>query len=76
MITMRFPAGAEKRVVTVDGIEETYQANYLGHFLLTNLMLPLLKKSTKARIVNVTSLVYLLGWVSTSRLSEQVSQVI
>ncbi|HEX2909751.1 MAG TPA: SDR family oxidoreductase [Chloroflexia bacterium] len=43
------------RKVTVDGFEETFQVDYLASFLLTNLLLPLLQKSGKARIVTVSS---------------------
>lgn len=39
---------------TEDGIEVAFQANYLGHFLLTNLMMPLLKQNSPSRIVHVT----------------------
>ena len=45
----------EKRVQTVDGIEMTFAVNYLGPFLLTHLLLPLLLKSTSSRIVTVAS---------------------
>ncbi|VDN27853.1 unnamed protein product [Gongylonema pulchrum] len=41
--------------LTKDGHEMTWQTNYLGHFLLTELLLPLLKKSPNARIINVSS---------------------
>lgn len=44
-----------KRVVTEDGSELTLQTNHLGHFLLTHELLPLLKASAPARIVNVAS---------------------
>ncbi|VDN06806.1 unnamed protein product [Thelazia callipaeda] len=41
--------------LTEDGNEITWQTNYLGHFLLTELLLPLIKKSTNGRIINVSS---------------------
>ena len=44
-----------KRIVTSDGLETTFQVNYLSHFLLTNLLLEVLKKSAPSRVVNVTS---------------------
>jgi NAD(P)-dependent dehydrogenase (short-subunit alcohol dehydrogenase family) len=43
------------RKVTADGLEMNFQVNYLSPFLLTNLLLPLLKKSAPARIVSVSS---------------------
>jgi len=44
-----------KRQESVDGIELTLQVNYLGHFLLTNLLLDMLKASAPSRIVNISS---------------------
>lgn len=44
-----------KRYLTVDGHEMTFALNYLGHFLLTNLLLELIGKSDSARIINVSS---------------------
>ncbi|XP_019866007.1 retinol dehydrogenase 12 [Aethina tumida] len=41
--------------LTEDGFEITLQVNYLSHFILTQHLLKLLKKSVHARIVNVTS---------------------
>jgi NAD(P)-dependent dehydrogenase (short-subunit alcohol dehydrogenase family) len=46
---------SDERVVTEDGIELTFAVNHLGYFLLTNLLLDLVVKSTPARIVNVAS---------------------
>jgi len=43
------------REVTEDGLEWTFAANYLGHFLLTNLLLDRLRESAPARVVNVSS---------------------
>ena len=43
------------RAETVDGIETTFAVNHLAPFLLTNLLLPLLKAAPSARIVNVAS---------------------
>jgi NAD(P)-dependent dehydrogenase (short-subunit alcohol dehydrogenase family) len=47
-----------KRIVTLDGFEEVFQVNYLSHFLLTLLLLDVLKKSAPSRVVNVVSSVH------------------
>ncbi len=44
-----------ERNESIDGIEATLALNYLGYFLLTNLLLDILKASAPARIVNVSS---------------------
>ena len=44
-----------KHTVTVDGIETTFAVNHLAPFLLTNLLLDVLKASAPARIINITS---------------------
>ena len=44
-----------KRQESVDGIEMTFALNHLNYFLLTNLLLDLLRNSPSARIVNTSS---------------------
>jgi len=46
---------AQERHESADGYELTFAVNYLSHFLLTSLLLPLLKGSAPARVVNVAS---------------------
>ncbi|CAK9819433.1 Retinol dehydrogenase 12 [Anthophora plagiata] len=53
---------------TVDGFEQQWVVNYLSHFLLTALLLPLLKAGglpqQSSRIINVTSCAHLLGTIN------------
>ncbi len=47
-----------ERVVTPDGLEATFAVNYIAPFLLTHELLPLLRRSAPARIVNVASIAH------------------
>ena len=40
---------------TAEGFEMQFGTNHVGHFLLTNLLMPMLKKGTTPRIVNLSS---------------------
>jgi NAD(P)-dependent dehydrogenase (short-subunit alcohol dehydrogenase family) len=49
-------AGSDRtREESADGYELRFAVNYLAPFLLTNLLLPLLRRSAPARIINVAS---------------------
>ncbi len=54
-----------ERTVTVDGLELTFATNVAGPFLMTKLLLPLLRSSAPSRIVTVTS-----GGMYTQRLHD------
>ncbi len=47
--------GGPSRQESKDGLELRFAVNYLSHYLLTKLLLPLLQTSAPARIVNVSS---------------------
>ncbi|MFL6270089.1 MAG: SDR family NAD(P)-dependent oxidoreductase, partial [Actinomycetes bacterium] len=45
----------KEKTITSEGVELTFATNYLAYFLLTQELLPLLRTSAPARIVNVAS---------------------
>ena len=59
------------RRITEDGFEEMFQINHLSHFLLTNLLLDTLKKSSDPRIINVSSAGYKSGKFDTGNFQSE-----
>lgn len=47
--------------LTVDGFEMQFGTNYLGHFALTGLLFPLLRRGSGSRVVNLSSLAHRQG---------------
>ena len=47
--------------LTKDGFESQFGTNYLGHFLLTGLLLPALKNGKNARVVTLSSMAHKYG---------------
>lgn len=52
-----------KKSYTKDGFEMNMGVNHMGHFLLTVLLLDILKKSAPSRIIVASSLVYWMGCI-------------
>lgn len=63
----------DKRTLSSDNVELTFATNYLGPFLLTTLLLDLLKKSAPSRIINVSSMVYALGKIEFGNLNSEIN---
>jgi NAD(P)-dependent dehydrogenase (short-subunit alcohol dehydrogenase family) len=47
-----------RRQTTADGFEMQFGTNYLGHFALTARLIPLLRRASEPRVVNVSSLAH------------------
>jgi NAD(P)-dependent dehydrogenase (short-subunit alcohol dehydrogenase family) len=52
-----------RRQATADGFEMQFGTNYLGHFALTAQLLPLLRRASGPRVVNVSSLAHRTGFI-------------
>jgi NAD(P)-dependent dehydrogenase (short-subunit alcohol dehydrogenase family) len=57
------------RRISKEGFEMTLAVNYLAHFLLTVLLLPLLKKSSDPRVVTVSSIAHTRGRIDFDNLN-------
>lgn len=62
------PATKQK---TANGYELQFGVNYLGHFLLTHSLLPLLNNSLAARVINVSSVMHRFGSIDFSSFKAQ-----
>ncbi|HVE52687.1 MAG TPA: SDR family oxidoreductase [Ramlibacter sp.] len=56
---------------TADGFELQFGTNFLGHFALTGQLLPLLRRSRRARVVSVSSVAARRGAIDLSDLQSQ-----
>jgi len=61
--------GMSARSLTAQGVESQFGVNHLGHFALTGLLLPLLRRGTGARVVTVSSNAYRHGRIDFDDLS-------
>lgn len=55
--------GSSEVQLTEDGFDVGFQSNFLGHFLLTMLLIDLLKRSSPSRVINVSSILHHVGSV-------------
>jgi NAD(P)-dependent dehydrogenase (short-subunit alcohol dehydrogenase family) len=58
---------------TEEGFELQFGVNFLGHFALTGYLYPLLKDTSNARVVTVSSMAYLRGQIDFENLRSQQS---
>ena len=62
-----------ERRLTADGLETTLAVNHLAPFLLTNLLLDLLRKSAPARVITVSSVAHTRGKLDFENLQSEKS---
>jgi NAD(P)-dependent dehydrogenase (short-subunit alcohol dehydrogenase family) len=63
-VALEFAAGTRPSQVTMETLRATYETNVFGAFAVTRAMLPLLRKSAPARVVNQSSTLGSLGKLS------------
>lgn len=64
-------AGVNSRRVSEDGNELTMATNHLGHFLLTNLLTPLLELSAPSRVVITASDAHRQAWLDIEDIQQE-----
>lgn len=57
-----------RRQTTADGFEMQFGTNYLGHFVLTAQLMPVLRRAPAPRVVSVSSLAHRTGFIDFSDL--------
>lgn len=60
-----------QRKLSADGAEMTMAVNHLSHFLLTLLLLPMLKRSGDPRVVTVSSIAHMSGHIDFDNLNSE-----
>jgi NAD(P)-dependent dehydrogenase (short-subunit alcohol dehydrogenase family) len=56
---------------TVDGFERQFGTNHLGHFMLTGLLIDLLKSTSNSRVVTVSSYAHIFGMINFNDLNSE-----
>ena len=58
---------AKTKQLTQDGFEQQFGVNYLGHFLLTHKLIPVLEQAPKARIIHLASIAHWAGSIKPNK---------